>query len=1693
MRSNGDRSNQEGSNRDASYREGSHHPVFLGSCEAVQSLSRRGGASTTIMSPGADSRQSGGLRRRHDAAAADAFESTQRRRHNAAEAALPETAALSASPSVSVLTCSDTADVSENAASGSSFYSQGSSGDQRRRGNRRDVEALVKHFGGDVEGHSIRPHSIIPDPAESPKATTVLADPRQQQQHHRGSTSPSPPSHEFQAHARLPSHDSHISDAMLASLDSTTLQKLLQHLASMGAAARPRRPGGETPSGTTDLFNMSGQHHITAHGPIAANAGPLAANAGPLPSVQPLAKAPRNATEAVRFKSAAAPSVRAASPDQIISDPAGGSSSSGSSSGGGGGGGGGGLRFYYFSFPNGVCGFFQAADEQASLGSTHAAAWPEPSTTTICPHPAPLTHAEARPEPSTTMCPNLGSGNVNSFPDSHALADVRSSDDGSSWPVAYGGLSEQAAAWVGMGALGDTCIVEGHGGEIQISTTLTEPVVAESSSHPRYAPLGPSYHAPLGEIWHDQTAAAELPSFPFESTQKQSSRPSYHAPLGGIRHDQTTAAELSSSLHVAAATTGMEMVPSGRGCGTAIVACEPTARRIEIDDAVNGDMTTMLAHQNSVSSVVPTAPKPVDLQLHAADAAADRTSGATECAKADSLFVGGCDDYTSLLLMDPLTLVDSLPYPFTAFDPPTLAPGANMLTGISPRGNLPRGIFSTAFETLQSSPRGNLPRGGFSTAAQAAACGELASMEGQNGGAEEGEGLLHRSQDFMAQEELFQALLLEEGPEMAAKRLLSVACGAEMRAEQPGESSEYSPAGPAMEPPGDPSGDPTVHSSRAFLETTSAPGGETSVTPQNAGDSCGTGVALGVGGNDVVLKTAVMGAAVVPEEEKQEGGKQQKKRKKAQVVSSMQGGQQDAAAAVKVAFLKTTSTRVAEACGMPRNTEDSSDAGVALAVGASEAASEMAVVGAAGNSEKRAEGVMQQKKRKKTHNKAEQVPSMQGGQQNDAAAAAAAGMKVAFRETKNTTLAEACGMQRNTGDSGDTGFLPSVGGSEAVLKTVLANAAVASEGSEEGSKQQKKRKKAQKKDELVSSMEGGQLDGVPLEAALQAKKAKKQKVPQGSKTSRQGNGQPQPSSAASAAPEPAPACLDSAVSSSAAIAAMASAVALSATSSQCLTCSSWARSNVKVSGPGTRFLSGRQLSRPLARKCEVVARRSLRHVVAEKGSTSDLVSTAVKIGNDGLDAATKLVPASIPRPVAKGGVALLSLAILLSLVQTIFNTFVSLLFLGGLGYLAFQYLSKDGKNSSGSSAMDAQKIAELKAFVQLCQKTPAILADPKLEFFRDYLESLNAEVPGEAYGLKTGAAPKAEKVEEPSTMESEASKVEEPEEEEEEEEEPEIVESDVEIDEEGVVEGDDDPPQQMGDASKEVGEEQRDAAQAAKAKAIEALAEDNLEAAVAHLTEAILNNPTSALLYGNRAGVFVRMKKPNAAIRDCDEALKLNPDSARAYKSRGEAKALLGQWEAAAADLRLASRLDYDEEVNSFLKLVEPRAHRLEEHRRKYERLRKEREERVAAKERQRRRKAAQKAYEEEKKREEERKNAARGAGGGGGFPGGFPAGMGGMPGGFPGGMPAGMGGMGGMGGMPGMGGGAGGMPDMSQMLNDPELLMALQNPAVMAAMQDVMKNPANLLKYQNDPTVGPVLMKLMSKFGGGAGGAGGM
>lgn len=357
--------------------------------------------------------------------------------------------------------------------------------------------------------------------------------------------------------------------------------------------------------------------------------------------------------------------------------------------------------------------------------------------------------------------------------------------------------------------------------------------------------------------------------------------------------------------------------------------------------------------------------------------------------------------------------------------------------------------------------------------------------------------------------------------------------------------------------------------------------------------------------------------------------------------------------------------------------------------------------------------------------------------------------------------------------------------------------------------------------------------------------------------------------------------------------------------------------------------------------------------------------------------------------------------------------------------------------------MDPSKIAQLKLFVQLCESNPAVLQDPSLRFFRNYLEKLEAKLPPSAFG-KSGTSKANEGEESDGDMPELEEQFRSPKEG------PAMGafgtesgdfedESDVEFDNTDVVPPDDNPPQTMGDISMEVTDDMRESAQIAKGKAMEAIAEGNLEMAVSLLTEAILCNPTSAILYANRAGVFVKMKKPNAAIRDADAAIKINPDSAKGYKWRGQANALLGHWEDAAKDLHLASSLDYDEEIASVLKKVEPNVHKIEEHRRKYERLQKERR---AAREASKRRPEAKRS-----EKEPEQFSTSQG------------------PSGFPGTMPGGI--------------------DISKILSDPELLSAFQDPEVMTALQDVMKDPANLSKHQANPKVAPIIAKMMSKFAG--------
>ncbi|GMH23368.1 hypothetical protein Nepgr_025211 [Nepenthes gracilis] len=268
--------------------------------------------------------------------------------------------------------------------------------------------------------------------------------------------------------------------------------------------------------------------------------------------------------------------------------------------------------------------------------------------------------------------------------------------------------------------------------------------------------------------------------------------------------------------------------------------------------------------------------------------------------------------------------------------------------------------------------------------------------------------------------------------------------------------------------------------------------------------------------------------------------------------------------------------------------------------------------------------------------------------------------------------------------------------------------------------------------------------------------------------------------------------------------------------------------------------------------------------------------------------------------------------------------------LGCVGVRQFEIPARTRSFERGDIRHGRSKDSGAEAFIDECKSNPSIVHDPSLRFFKNYLQSLGAHIPPKAksnMGHFSSDSTEDDGVKKPDDgLEDD------------------ILESDVELDNTDVVEPDNNPPQKMGDPSVEVSEDNQDAAQVSKSKAMVALSEGELDEAIDHLTEAIILNPHSAILYATRAGVFAKLKKPNAAIRDADAALQINPDSAKGYKVRGMARAMLGLWEEAANDLHVASKLDYDEEIGLALKRVEPNAHKIEEHRRKYERLLKESE-----------------------------------------------------------------------------------------------------------------------------------------------------
>ena len=332
----------------------------------------------------------------------------------------------------------------------------------------------------------------------------------------------------------------------------------------------------------------------------------------------------------------------------------------------------------------------------------------------------------------------------------------------------------------------------------------------------------------------------------------------------------------------------------------------------------------------------------------------------------------------------------------------------------------------------------------------------------------------------------------------------------------------------------------------------------------------------------------------------------------------------------------------------------------------------------------------------------------------------------------------------------------------------------------------------------------------------------------------------------------------------------------------------------------------------------------------------------------------------------------------------------------------------------------------LKQFVDQCKANPALLHHPKLEFYREYLSSLGATLPE-----KPAEKPSAPK-EEPMPEEH----VEEPKEEEEEIEKPEF-------DMTGVIEADSGEPLPMGDAGSEPSDENVEKSGEERSKAMEAFSDGRVDEAVTHYTNAIQLNPNSAVLFAKRAQCLVQLKRPIAAIRDCDRAIELNADSAPAYKFRGKARRLLGEWVHAYTDFGVAQKLDYDDSVNEWMKEIEPNAKKAKEYERAVERKREEKE---LAERRERVKRAQEERAKAAAAAQSHEEDDEDGAGIGAFF---------------------------------------------SMLAQDPECKEALQDPTVMAAVMEIMQNPMSMTKHMNNAKVMTVVGKLKGLFGGG--GMGGM
>lgn len=213
------------------------------------------------------------------------------------------------------------------------------------------------------------------------------------------------------------------------------------------------------------------------------------------------------------------------------------------------------------------------------------------------------------------------------------------------------------------------------------------------------------------------------------------------------------------------------------------------------------------------------------------------------------------------------------------------------------------------------------------------------------------------------------------------------------------------------------------------------------------------------------------------------------------------------------------------------------------------------------------------------------------------------------------------------------------------------------------------------------------------------------------------------------------------------------------------------------------------------------------------------------------------------------------------------------------------------------------------------------------------------------------------------------------------------------------------------------------------AEALKQLSEENYDKSIELFNEAINLNPSSAVLFAKRGQAYLEKDFPNACISDCTRSIELNANLAVAYKFRGRAYSVIGEWEKAAKDLRLACDMKFDTQIDIWLKVVEPNAKKIEQYKLQEERKRHEEEERKKLEKAQKEREAQSKASTSSDTNTEPNAD------------------------------------------------------DFYALFEDPEVTEAFADREVAAAFADIFSQPANIYKYQAKPKLMAQLSKLSKKL----------